>query len=495
MNGAALVDPWSDEEPTKSSEDFVDGEDGLAVCDLEDNGGELLQDAPDQDLGDHDGGDVHRFNRDNRMHRFESGVSVATGAVPEQTGAQLLHAIESWYRRFICVTDDRDLSLLAVWTLHTHVAESLRTTPRLQLDSTVPESGKTTVLDHMMRLCSRPIMVASPPSPALIPRLLELEVRTILIDEVDRVLRPDGPATPDLLSIINSGYRTGASRPVLIPGKGGGWDVSEMPTFSPVVLSGNAPMLPDDTKSRITRILLMPDYDGVTEDSDWEFIEADAEELHTRISEYMPILRTAVTGLEVELPDGCVRRSKERWRPLKRVAIAAGGKWPHVVDELIKRSLEEDAAEREAGLRALPPGMVILTDLHHVWPDSEDLIQSEDLVRLLIQHNPDYWSADSAYGKALTQQRLGKLVVQSAKVTTQRPGGRGHRGYLRRQFVPVWQRLRIEKSTGAPSVKTGATGYTGDTGAVCTVCRYPLTPGMSVNGLHPDCAAANGGLS
>ncbi|MDA2950391.1 MAG: AAA family ATPase [Actinomycetota bacterium] len=54
-NGTAVVDPWPDGEPTKSLGDFVDVE-HLAERDLEDNGGELLQ---DQDLGDHDdhGGD------------------------------------------------------------------------------------------------------------------------------------------------------------------------------------------------------------------------------------------------------------------------------------------------------------------------------------------------------------------------------------------------------------------------------------------------------
>ena len=64
-----------------------------------------------------------------------------------------------------------------------------------------------------------------------------------------------------------------------------------MPTFCPVVLSGNAPNLPDDTRSRILRILLNPDYDNVTEDSDWELIEADAQELHDRIAAFADSVR------------------------------------------------------------------------------------------------------------------------------------------------------------------------------------------------------------
>lgn len=379
-------------------------------------------------------------------------------------GAAVLDDVEAWFGRFICVTDPRDLALLAVWAVHTHVAEEVRTTPRLQLDSTVPESGKTTCLEHLNKLCRRPILIASPPSPALIPRLLEQEVRTVLLDEVDRVLRPDGPATPDLLSIINSGYKAGATRPALVPVKGGGWEVNEMPTFSPVVLSGNAPVLPDDTRSRIIRILLMPDYGNVTEDTDWEVIEDAAAVLHARIAAFADHVRDRVPGLAVDLPDGCVRRAKEKWRPLKRVAAVAGGRWPELVDDLIRRGLEEDNAEREAGLRTLPPGMVLLNDLRQVWPDHDELVPTADLVSRLIVYNGEYWGPASAYGKALTATRFGKLLSQAAKVTSTRPGGRGPRGYLRKQLDPVWTHLRIEPS-GAPPGAPGAPGYPGEAGA------------------------------
>jgi hypothetical protein len=38
---------------------------------------------------------------------------------------------------------------LALWTVHTHLAEACYTTPRLQLDSLVESAGKTTALDHL----------------------------------------------------------------------------------------------------------------------------------------------------------------------------------------------------------------------------------------------------------------------------------------------------------------------------------------------------------
>src|SRR3546814_15954853 len=83
-------------------------------------------------------------------------------------------------------------------------------------------------------------------------------MRTILIDEVDRSLDPKKPGVEDLIAILNSGYKRGATRPVLVPSKGGEWDVSEMSTFSPVAMAGNAPHPPDDTRSRCIRVLLLP---------------------------------------------------------------------------------------------------------------------------------------------------------------------------------------------------------------------------------------------
>lgn len=362
------------------------------------------------------------------------------------------------FRRFIAMPDDEDYKLLALWTVATHLAVELYTTARLLIDSTMPGSGKTTVLEHLAHLCHLPVQAASISSPALLVRLLQHGVRTLLIDEVDRSLNPKKPGVEDLIGIINSGYKRGATRPVLVPAKGGNWEVREMPTFCPVAMAGNSPHLPDDTKSRSIRILLMPDLDGIVEDSDWEHIEADVKVLQDRVIEFADQHRATVT-CDVTLPKGCVGRSKEKWRPLKRVAVAAGGHWPGTADQLILRGLAEDDHDRDAGLRALPAGMVLMTDLRAVWPDDDDLVPTKDLVARLVLHNPEYWGENSGYGKALTDTRFGRMVTQASKVTSQRPGGRGPRGYTKSQFIQVWHRLGIGRS------EPGALGEPGEPGA------------------------------
>lgn len=378
-------------------------------------------------------------------------------------GIEVLNDLRNWYERFICVTDQRDLDLLALFTVSTYLARELYTTPRIQIDSVLPESGKTTVLDHLNRLACRPIQAASLSSPALLPRLLEGGIRTVLLDEIDRSLNPDKPGVQDLLAILNSGYRFGASRPVLVQ-KGNGWEAKEMSTFSPVVMAGNNPNLPDDTRSRIIRVLLMPDLYGMAEDSDWELIEADAQALQACVAQFAEQTRGTVAGMTVSLPDGCTGRSREKWRPLKRVAVAADrdGYWPDSVDDLIRRDLETASAEREAGLRNLPPGMMALTDLYAVWPNDQPFVPTRELVDRLKAHNLEYWGPASTYGKSLTERRLGHLVSQSAKVTSQRPDTHGPRGYVRAEMVPAWKRLGIESdATG----RSGSNGYRGSSGS------------------------------
>lgn len=357
------------------------------------------------------------------------------------SGNAILRDVRTWLERFIAVTHEDDLDILSLWIVHTHLVSELWTTPRLLIDSIMPGSGKTTVLDHCSRLCHRPVQAAMLSSPALIPRMLESEMRTILLDEVDRSLRENKEGVQDLIAVVNSGYRFGASRPVLVPG-GDGWVTQDMSTYAPLAMAGNSPHLPPDTLSRAIRILMMPDLSGDVEDSDWELIEEDAKKLHDSIVTWADSVRENIP--QVDLPDGCIGRTREKWRPLKRVAVLAGGDWPRVADQLIKNNIAEDQAEREAGLKELPPGMVLLNDLRAVWPDDEDFVSSADLLKLVVNHNRDYWGANSKFGR-LSPQRFGRIVNQATKRTSTREHGRsGPRGFTRSDFELTWRRMNIQ---------------------------------------------------
>jgi Protein of unknown function (DUF3631) len=224
--------------------------------------------------------------------------------------------------------------------------------------------------------------------------------------------------------------------------------------------------------SRTIRILMLPDIEDLSEESDWEFVEEEAHALASRLEAWADSVREVIKQTVVDLPEGCTRCARERWRPLKRIAEIAGGDWPATSDKLIVRNLAEEAAEREDGLRARPPGMVLLVDLHAVWPADQKFVATSDLVHRLVAHDPDYWGADSPYGKTLTEHRFGRLLSQAAKVTSQqevtsqRPGGTGPRGFLRSQLEPVWKRLGMIRSheTEDPPEPSGESDESGESG-------------------------------
>src|SRR5690606_25804692 len=129
---------------------------------------------------------------------------------PPETG-ELLGEVRAWLARFVVTMSGDDLDLLALWAAHTHVCVETYTTPRLVLDSPVPGSGKTTVLEHLERLCMHPVQMASLSSPALLTRMLDAGLRTLLIDEADRSLSPDKPEVAELIAVLNSGYKRGGT--------------------------------------------------------------------------------------------------------------------------------------------------------------------------------------------------------------------------------------------------------------------------------------------
>src|SRR3546814_3176042 len=97
-----------------------------------------------------------------------------------------------------------------------------------------------------------------------------------------------------------------------------------------------------------------------------------------------------------------------------RVAAIAGGNWPQIVTSLIERDLLEVEMEREEGLLNLPPAMVLLKDLHAVWPVGERFLSTNQIIDRLVMQNSDYWGESSSYGKRLTAQRMGRMLVQGA---------------------------------------------------------------------------------
>lgn len=392
----------------------------------------------------------------------EPDMPVSSGGV-RQTGWNPLDDVREWFGRYVSTVQDSDLDLLTLWAAHTHLCLETYTTPRLLLDSPVPGSGKTTTLEHLERLCHHPVQMASLSSPAMLARMLDVGLRTILVDEADRSLAPDKKDIGDLLAVLNSGYKRGGTRPVLVASKDN-WVVKEMPTFAPVAMAGNSPNLPEDTRSRSLRVLLMPDVDNLIEESDWEWIDADARELGKALGVWADIVRDDVKLNRPDLPEEVRGRARERWAPLKRVADAAGGRWPDLVDRLAVEDITEQQLAREEGAVVDRPHVVLLRHLAQVW-DNEKFIPTEDIIERLVEAHPETWGEFSSFGKRLTPQRLGRMLSGNYKVHTSRPDSQGPRGYTAASLNTAARRFGLTLSNRPAELAQPA-----EPAATCPTC-------------------------
>lgn len=354
----------------------------------------------------------------------------------------VLDEVDQWLNRFILATSDEDIHLITLWAAHTYVVEETYTSPRLLIDSVMPGAGKTTVLEHLEHLARKPLSASSISSEALLPRVLDRGIRTILIDEADRSLDPKDPVMKGVIATINTGYKRGGSRPVLVKDSEGNWVDREMSTYAPVAMAGNNPTLPDDTRSRCIRILLMPDLEGTIEDSDWEDLEEEVDLIRIQLSESMASARELISETRPELPEKCIGRMREKWRPLARIAHAAGGRWVSIVNHLINRDIEEQEMERAEGIQNLPLRVHLIRDLRQVWPGDDPFAPTKDLVFYLAQKFPHRWGEQSTRG--LTVQGFGRMLMQGYKISSDREtGGSRRRGYHLEKFHEPWRRFQV----------------------------------------------------
>ena len=369
--------------------------------------------------------------------------------------SDLLDAIKIWYQRYIYVVDEIDLNKITLWTFHTWVCEETYTSPRLLITSPVPGSGKTTVLEHLAKLARRPVQMASVSSSALLVRLTAKEIRTLLLDEADRSLNPKRPGVEDLIAVLNSGYKVGSTRPVLVPGKNS-WEAEEMPTFAPVAIAGNSPLLPDDTLSRCITVRLLPATEGKIQASDWEYLDPVAAEFAKEIEETADMYREQIRHSRPNLPSGCINRLKERWNPLKRIADVAGEEWSSRADELIVRDVSLSIDQAENSELQVAPNVQLVRDLHLIYKDEAVFKSTNHLVLSLIKLNPEQWSSNSYYGRDLTAQRLGRILATGFGVHSHRIGD-SPRGYHSKVFQTIWLRLGISNNPTEPTEATEPT--------------------------------------
>jgi Protein of unknown function (DUF3631) len=339
------------------------------------------------------------------------------------TPAQIVHGIVEKY----VALEPHEYVTVALWIICTHAFDRFMVTPRLVLSSPVRECGKTTLLDIASRLVARAAKTDSITAAAIM-HTVDQGKRTLLLDEADNL---EMPVKAVLRAVLNSGYRKGGNRTLMVNGTLKRFDV-----FAPVALASIGSLtLPLMSRSIIIR---MRRHDGAQSLRRFDDA-ADTADLDIVYSHIRHWLNQRDLNLNPDMPPELRGRQADNWRPLLSIADACGPTWS---------ALARDAAITFA--RTDRDEDVAITLLHHIREVFDtDRIASKDLIDRLLEHNEMWSEYRGVHGnenpRKLTQGALAALLrpfgIRPRKFwpphrdqTT-----KSYRGYFRSEFEGAWR--------------------------------------------------------
>jgi hypothetical protein len=330
---------------------------------------------------------------------------------------------------------------IPLWALHTHIYDRFMVTPRLALRSPVGDCGKTTLLDILSRLTSRPAKFDSI-TPAVLVREIDQFHPTMLIDEVDNLnlmLAPNGR----LRAIFNSGHRFGGTTAIWEGGV-----TRKLSTFAPLALAlpimGGG--LPRTLNSRSITIAMERSKRKLRHYG----IGHPDPALDVAYGQILLWLREVKLNPEPEMPTNLRNRFADNWRPLIAIADSLG--WGERAREAMMTFARE---YRDADVKIL-----LLIDIRKVFDKlSVDWLPTKTLLTELHPLEGGEWSEflgiksdgqphklrDTELAFLLRDFKIKKRVIWPPGRRT--ASTKSANGYRRRFFEDAWDRYCPEDIT------------------------------------------------
>lgn len=345
--------------------------------------------------------------------------------------SHVLYRVSDFIARYLhCTSQER--IVLALYTLHTYLAEVQHITPYLWVRSPVRRCGKTTLLELLELLCLQSVMVGARITAASLARVVEKWHPTLLIDECGKLLRGDQRVAETLTGILDMGYRASGHTLVMKDRT----EPQKLACFCPKVIAGLG-TLPDTLVDRSIPILLERAKAGEAQEFFRDEVETEAKELREALQKEADNIREEVK--EHRRPfywPSLNSRQRDVCRALFAIADVTG----------VWITESRDAIEQifSGALDAQEPddGEALLADIRDVF-DNRPFLKSEQLVQALHDIEGGPWEFMSKNKLARMMKQFGirpaPYHVQGTRRDTQR-------GYERRSFIPAWNRFLSTQS-------------------------------------------------
>jgi len=339
-------------------------------------------------------------------------------------GRELLDALSLNLRGRV-VMADHAADTAALWVLHTHLLDCFDVSPRLAITSPEKACGKTTLLDVLAHLVSRPLFAANV-TPAAVFRVIETHRPTLLIDEADTFL----PENDELRGVLNSGHRRGGS---VIRTVGDEHEPRAFATYAAcaIALIGTLPGTLADRSVTIALRRRRPD----------EAIEAfrsdrtgPLDALARQAARWAADHADRVQETDPAMPAGVYNRVADNWRPLLAIADVAGGHWPQRARAALQCAIAAAGDDESARV-------TLLADIRAIFAArGTDRLTSAELVEALTAMEGRPW-AEWRAARPITANGLARLLAPfGIGPATIRAGSATPRGYQRIHFEDAWQR-------------------------------------------------------
>jgi Protein of unknown function (DUF3631) len=363
------------------------------------------------------------------MGKVTHAGSQDTLATQLRTHSRLVYDLMAFIRRYVVMSPEQ-LLVTALWIIHTHCIAHVEQTPYLAVTSPEKRCGKSRLLETIEMLSARS-WSAIMPSEAVVYRKVDIDVPTLLLDEVDAIFNPKtADRYEGLRALLNNGHRRGAMVPRCI---GTSTDIAEFSTFCPKVLAGIG-TLPDTVADRAIPIRLER---KTRQDTTSRFkrreVKPDADALRKRVEKWAKQHGPSLAKAEPDMPDQLNDRMQEGCEAL--VAIAEILRCGRQSREALVTLLEGERLDDQESMR-----IRLLRDIRVVFDKCEArVISTKRLMLELITIDEAPWA--TYYGRGIDPRDLSNLLRHyDIKSTTVRLKSGPAKGYKRDAFHDAWER-------------------------------------------------------
>jgi hypothetical protein len=352
---------------------------------------------------------------------------------------QILEDISALVRQYL-VCSDHQLTVLALWVVHTYCFNYFPVTPYLNIVSPEKQSGKTVCLQLLNVLCNKPWMPGGVACTRMISRIANSQP-TLLLDDWNTIFRLSDAQL--IIGFLNAGSTDGSR---YVTHSGIKDSDSDQSIFCPKAFAGTG-CLPASLADRCIPIALQRPRPKESVTAFWlDLVCHDAARLVETLPDwaeknYLP-LRLAACDFLSPSSSSLTMRQRQFIAPLLAIAKVAGVKWLRKARTALLRILNVAPVDLSEGLQ-------LLSDIRSFFASRSDppKIHSAPLLDYLNDLEDRPWK------KQLSFVRL-RVILRNFPIgcsRSQRIGKDNCKGFTFKHFVESWQcylpHLLSERST------------------------------------------------